>query len=206
MPHFSLQQVVKQVLKNYVEDKNTHPQKANTVFVPATMHEKTLPKSAQFHIYLNEGQDDKVIEWLEKIPKGCRNSMIKNMTRSYFDFPVIIPYEMLANNTDTDISSDDNVRVADKILGDNTKPQKIQKSQNNVTQTPQENIATETTSKKENKIEQNVATNRPSDDEIRKVLETANIPTNNTSTENKTDDVTEDDSAFDDFEKMLNNF
>ena len=48
-----------------------------------------LPSTAQFHLYLspkNPG-DAKILECLSKIPKGFKNSFLKNITRYYIIRP-----------------------------------------------------------------------------------------------------------------------
>jgi hypothetical protein len=93
MPNISIQSIVKVMLKNYIKDRNEGCHIATRLSIPDVKHDVPLPKTAQFHITLINGEDDDVISWIEQIPKGLRNSMLKNMLRSYLSFPVVIPYE-----------------------------------------------------------------------------------------------------------------
>lgn len=93
MPNISIQSIVKVMLKNYIKDRNEGCHIATRLSIPDVKHNVPLPKTAQFHITLINGEDDDVISWIEQIPKGLRNSMLKNMLRSYLSFPVVIPYE-----------------------------------------------------------------------------------------------------------------
>lgn len=93
MPNISIQSIVKVMLKNYIKDRNSGFCIATRLSIPDIKHDTYLPKSAQFHITLIDGEDDDVISWIEQIPKGMRNSMLKNMLRSYLNFPIVAPYE-----------------------------------------------------------------------------------------------------------------
>ena len=93
MPNISIQSIVKVMLKNYIKDRNDGKQIATRLSIPDVNHDILLPKTAQFHITLIDGEDDDVISWIEQIPKGMRNSMLKNMLRAYLSFPIVSPYE-----------------------------------------------------------------------------------------------------------------
>ena len=93
MPNISIQSIVKVMLKNYIKDRNEGGHIATRLSIPNVEHNIPLPKSAQFHITLIDGEDDDVISWIEQIPKGMRNSMLKNMLRTYLSFPIVTPYE-----------------------------------------------------------------------------------------------------------------
>jgi hypothetical protein len=81
------------MLKNYIKDRNDGGHIATRLSIPNVEHDIPLPKTAQFHITLIDGEDDDVISWIEQIPKGMRNSMLKNMLRTYLSFPIVTPYE-----------------------------------------------------------------------------------------------------------------
>ena len=102
MQGVSIQKIIRFVLKSYVRDRNNLNGIAQRVEIPRIKHDKPLPQSALIHIYLNEGEDDEVIEWIEQIPKGVRNGMLKNILRGYLDFPMTIPYE-------TNVESSNNI-------------------------------------------------------------------------------------------------
>ena len=93
MPNISIQSIVKVMLKNYIKDRNEGGHIATRLSIPNVEHDIPLPKTAQFHITLIDGEDDDVISWIEQIPKGMRNSMLKNMLRTYLSFPIVTPYE-----------------------------------------------------------------------------------------------------------------
>ena len=93
MPNISIQSIVKVMLKNYIKDRNDGGHIATRLSIPNVEHDIPLPKTAQFHITLIDGEDDDVISWIEQIPKGMRNSMLKNMLRTYLSFPIVTPYE-----------------------------------------------------------------------------------------------------------------
>ena len=93
MPGVSIQKIIRLVLKSYVRDRNNVNGITERVKIPKEQHSKHLPQSALIHIYLDEENDKEVIEWIEQIPKGVRNGMLKNILRGYVDFPITVPYE-----------------------------------------------------------------------------------------------------------------
>ena len=102
MPGVSIQKIIKVVLKSYVKDRDNINGIRERVNIPRIMHDKHIPQSALIHIYLNEGEDDEVIEWINQVPKGLRNSLLKNILRGYVNFPITIPYETEVTNITTE--------------------------------------------------------------------------------------------------------
>jgi hypothetical protein len=117
MPDVSIQKIIKIVLKNYVRDRNNINGIRERVVIPRDIHSVNLPQSALLHIYLNEGEDDEVIEWINQIPKGVRNSMLKNILRGYVNFPITIPYETdLEVTTNETCSPNQSIQQLNKSL------------------------------------------------------------------------------------------
>ena len=93
MPTVSIQKIIKTVLQSYVIDRTSKNGISERVIIPRIEHKNPLPKSVQFHVYIDDNNDKKIVEWIDKIPKGFRNGMIKNILRGYMNFPMTIPYE-----------------------------------------------------------------------------------------------------------------
>jgi hypothetical protein len=83
---FSMQKNVKLALRAYINGQQL------TITVPDVAVTKTLPRLSQFHIFLSEKEDADIIEWLEKVSKGYRNSLIKNILRHYMSDIMVNPY------------------------------------------------------------------------------------------------------------------
>lgn len=90
LPDFSIQKAIKNALKAYISGQDL------TIDYPTT-DDLLLPKTAMIHIYLSEKKDAEIIAWLKNISKGYRNSLLKNIVRSYLKEPGIEPY-LLDNN------------------------------------------------------------------------------------------------------------
>ena len=110
LPRFSLQKAIKEALCAFVHGKEYH------ISYSDDNTEIIIPKSAQFHICLDEKEDKDVIAWLKSTSSGYRNSLIKNITRKYLIQPCIAPY--LTDKTEITIEK----KVENKI-----KPQNINK-------------------------------------------------------------------------------
>ena len=81
---YSLQHTIKQAVLAYLNNEDVkidYPDCCSAVAV--------LPSTAQFHLYLsNTDEDDiKIQECIAKIPKGFKNSFLKNITRYYISTP-----------------------------------------------------------------------------------------------------------------------
>ena len=86
--------VVKEALDYYVNKENR-----KRIFVNKTELQTTvIPKNTQFHVYLSDKQDAEIIKWLMTIKKGYRNSMLKNILRSYLTTEYIANAYMHAND------------------------------------------------------------------------------------------------------------
>ena len=87
----SFQKVVREAIRNYVREQPYLIDVSNQLSLSNT------PKSSQFHITLFDDKDSDVIQWLSGVSKGYRNSLIKNIVRSYLSRPVVDGY--LTNGT-----------------------------------------------------------------------------------------------------------
>lgn len=209
MPNISIQSIVKVMLKNYIKDRNSDRHIATRLTIPDVKHNITLPKTAQFHISLNEGEDDDVISWIEQIPKGFRNSMLKNMLRTYLSFPIVIPYETEitevvkpTNKNDISIAKYNEVMEKNVRIGKKTyKPRKVKEAINtaetvlNSSPISKNEIKNETTKK---------------DEEIRIPVKTTPPVSKNEIAESKNEtnkeSILNEPDLFDDFESMMDNF
>lgn len=76
----------------------------------------TMPlKSTQCHICLSDTEDVDVIQWLSTIKKGYRNSLIKNITRSYLSRPITDNY-FETNKTSENINEISNQNILESIM------------------------------------------------------------------------------------------
>lgn len=127
MPGVSIQKIIRFVLKTYIHDRNSLNGITDRVEIPKIKYDKILPQSALIHIYLNEGEDDEVIEWIEQIPKGVRNGMLKNILRGYVDFPITTPYETEVIDTTAGAKESKNIMEELNKSLKNTKKKRIYK-------------------------------------------------------------------------------
>jgi hypothetical protein len=91
---FSLQNAVKSAITAVCDNKDKP-----FIVVPYDEYQPAslvLPKQVQFHIYLSEKDDEKMIKWILGLTKGYRNSVLKNLVRRYISVPVLAPF---INNT-----------------------------------------------------------------------------------------------------------
>lgn len=208
MPGVSIQKIIKVVLKSYVKDRNSINGIRERVDIPRIIHDKNIPQSALIHIYLNEGEDDEVIEWINQVPKGLRNSLLKNILRGYVNFPITIPYETEVTTETTEHKGSHNHmgRLNDSLK--NTKAKKPTKPKEKpVDDKPVSDKVLEaplpSTETKKNVITEegdNVLNN-----DIEKSKPQNNTPKTATKvTEDVTDDT--DGDLFDDFESMMKDF
>ena len=212
MPNVSIQAIIKVMLKNYVKDRNNGNQIATRFRTSDIRHNIPLPSTAQFHIILQDDEDGDVISWIEQIPKGIRNGMIKNMLRNYFDFPLIVPYEETVS--DEKITSEDdsisiekyNEVITQKATTKPYKRRKKSKDGNDVSDTEKTNNKTKKQKTKKNTVSEVLDKPVPSSEEKIMTSKTADdVLKNNSQTKRVEDDNTESD-LFDDFESMMNNF
>lgn len=114
---FSMQKNVKRALRAYINGQSLNIPTPNVTF------DKTLPKLSQFHIVLSEEEDKDIIQWLETISKGYRNSLIKNILRHYMSNIMLTPYlqvsgvkiEKIEAKTEEDILKESR-RIAKEVL------------------------------------------------------------------------------------------
>ena len=212
MPNVSIQAIIKVMLKNYVKDRNNGNQIATRFRTSDIRHNIPLPSTAQFHIILQDDEDGDVISWIEQIPKGIRNGMIKNMLRNYFDFPLIVPYEETVS--DEKITSEDdsisiekyNEVITQKATTKPYKRRKKSKDGNDVSDTEKSTNKTKKQKTKKNTVSEVFDKPVPSSEEKIMTSKTADdVLKNNSQTKIVEDDNTESD-LFDDFESMMNNF
>ena len=76
-PEFAFTKAFKEVLINYVRGEYYRIQIPKTALPPA------IRRVVPLHIILNEETEKDVIDWIRKINNGQRNSMLKNLFRSY---------------------------------------------------------------------------------------------------------------------------
>ena len=212
MPNVSIQAIIKVMLKNYVKDRNNGNQIATRFRTSDIRHNIPLPSTSQFHIILQDDEDGDVISWIEQIPKGIRNGMIKNMLRNYFDFPLIVPYEETVS--DEKITSEDdsisiekyNEVITQKATTKPYKRRKKSKDGNDVFDTEKSTNKTKKQKTKKNTVSEVLDKPVPSSEEKIMTSKTADdVLKNNSQTKIVEDDNTESD-LFDDFESMMNNF
>jgi hypothetical protein len=216
MPDVSIQKIIKIVLKNYVRDRNNINGIRERVVIPRDIHSVNLPQSALLHIYLNEGEDDEVIEWINQIPKGVRNSMLKNILRGYVNFPITIPYETdLEVTTNETCSPNQSIQQLNKSLNSpkkkKPKTQKVSTSNEKVidevlnaslNNETKKDIVTEQGDKVLNlspnkEPAQQNSSSKPQNPKI----DTVTPPSTSSSNESETSG-----DIFDDFENMMNEF
>jgi hypothetical protein len=221
MPNISIQSIVKVMLKNYIKDRNEGCQIATRLSIPDVKHNVPLPKTAQFHITLINGEDDDVISWIEQIPKGLRNSMLKNMLRSYLSFPVVIPYETEVTEVAKPTKKNDiSIAKYNEVMENNVKsgkkrnqPRKkanetIETTANNVLNTP---INSDTMETKDGIGHEFMSKGNESltESPVLKSPPATSLPPQPMLTDNPkpvNNDVLDEPDLFDDFESMMDNF
>lgn len=82
----SFQKDVREALRSYVRKNNFK------ISVSDDLSLKAWPRSSQCHISLNDEKDKDIILWLASVSKGYRNSLIKNIVRSYLSRPITDNY------------------------------------------------------------------------------------------------------------------
>lgn len=79
---FSVQKAMRSALRAYVRKQDFKVQ------IPDKIIAVALPKSSQLHICLSDSADADIIAWLQTVSNGFRNSLIKNIFRSYLSRPI----------------------------------------------------------------------------------------------------------------------
>lgn len=94
MPEFNFQESVKKVLADYVSDQNREHSNFK-IKVPQnstqTPNYKELRQYVQVHVYLSDENDKDIVNWVQGIRPGFRNSIIKNIFRNYLSRPGAFP-------------------------------------------------------------------------------------------------------------------
>lgn len=140
---FSLQAAIKTAINAYVSNSNAI---IDIPVYPNPPNKIHLPKQIQFHVYLSEKNDYGAIQWISRITKGYRNSVLKNLVRNYINSPVLTPFNnstlLVFDGTDTgrgqvktkskklDNFSGPRQNIADEVL---RTPISVQKSNSDLT-------------------------------------------------------------------------
>ena len=82
-PAFSLNKALVQALHNAVYGEVTY------IKIPDMINIKDVPKKMEVIVTI---EDPVVMRWIESIPLGRRNDLMKNLLRGYLTGPVIYPY------------------------------------------------------------------------------------------------------------------
>ena len=88
------QQFVKSVIRAYIEKSYVPGQKAQWIsdlLHPPADKPLLLRRKIQYHVLLHPVQDADILEWLETITIGYRNTVIKGLMRGYIGEPCIFP-------------------------------------------------------------------------------------------------------------------
>lgn len=89
----TLKHTSKSFQKDVREALRSHVRKTDfKIDVNQDLSLKAWPRSSQCHISLHDEKDKDVILWLASISKGYRNSLIKNIVRSYLSRPITDNY------------------------------------------------------------------------------------------------------------------
>lgn len=90
---FSLPKTIKRAVRIYLA------QGAERIHLPPTCKSAgaendfiEVPKKAQFHLYLDDERDADIIRFIKGIAVGYRNSALKNITKAYLEYPVMVPF------------------------------------------------------------------------------------------------------------------
>lgn len=88
------QKFVKSVIRSYIENTYQPGYKADWVselLSPPTATTLHLRRKIQYHVLLDPVADQDILEWLETITLGYRNTVIKGLLRGYIGEPCIYP-------------------------------------------------------------------------------------------------------------------
>lgn len=112
--NFPIKDAMKMALKAYIRNEPVFLKIPVTQIDTKTEQEALTMKSVQFHLMLDEVEDDKEIAYLKNIKKNMRNSFLKNLLRGYLAGPVGYVYESMNKVDDTQNTYK---QLEDNILG-----------------------------------------------------------------------------------------
>lgn len=84
---FDFKESLKKTLKAHVNNKKI----TNQIPIGECESVSSLPSVVQMHIMLDPKEDKDIFEWTQKITRGRRNNIIKNLYRNSFP-PIVTPY------------------------------------------------------------------------------------------------------------------
>ena len=125
-PEFSLPNAMKKALCGYVRNEKFFIKQPSTY----ELGNEKISKIVQMHIQLSDKTESDVIKWLKGIKEGYRNSVLKNVIRSYMAGPCVYSYSTNASeaaNLALDVMDnfESNIRETIEIKGRGyTKPVK----------------------------------------------------------------------------------
>jgi hypothetical protein len=105
-PNFLFKKAVKDVLASYV--RGTY-YRIQIPHVPITVEH--VNKVIPFHISLDDEEDADIIEWLNGVTNGNRNSFIKNLFRAYAVGVNMIPYYDGKNGGEIFVANTEDIRT-----------------------------------------------------------------------------------------------
>lgn len=88
------QKFVKSVIRSYIEQSYRPGCKVDWVdelLHPSTPKTLNLRRKIQYHVLLDPTVDQDIIEWLETITVGYRNTVIKGLMRGFIGEPCVYP-------------------------------------------------------------------------------------------------------------------
>lgn len=149
-PSFSLPIAMKTALCAYVRNERFHIRQPE----PFQLPNEKISKIIQMHIYLNETKDKDVIKWIKGVKEGFRNSVLKNIIRSYLVAPCVYSYassfDAGVNNALTIIDTfESNIRETVDVKGRNYRKSFVKKKDDRKVEDSE--IAAEILSKEEKK-------------------------------------------------------
>lgn len=117
-PNFSLPNAMKTALCAYVRNEKFFIKQPQ----PYELGKEKISKIVQMHIQLSYSTEQDVIDWLKNIKEGYRNSVLKNVIRSYMAGPCVYSYVNDAENGITQAGSvidnfESNIRSTIEIKG-----------------------------------------------------------------------------------------
>lgn len=94
---FPVKDAMKKALENFVRNEHFFFD-----YPIANVHSDSLRNltNAQFHIKLNEDEDEDIILFLEGLKRNYRNSFLKNLLRGYMAGPIAYVYQEMVNVED----------------------------------------------------------------------------------------------------------
>lgn len=95
--NINIQEFVKSVIRGYMSSGYAGRQFEGAKKIKSILREEkdgqtiTLRRKIQYHVLLVPDEDEDLFEWLETITIGYRNTVIKELIRSYINVPCIYP-------------------------------------------------------------------------------------------------------------------